>query len=784
MPETADYTDMGAAMLPLTDREQYAVTLPDGVWSDVFACKVAVQDFQAAEAYRTQNADWRWRNSDELYQAWVQQKYWEGTRIPRASIGVFTAFEQIESMLPKLLSNIFSNDPWFETDPEDGSTPEAARLWSRKLLGQMDRMRVREIYRRCIKSGLLYGNGIAKLSWTLREMTKVEWHPAMRPKMRRILHPLMGMIEQFDGLERILAKQTVRSIENGPQLDYVSIKDFYIDPNCASPQVQDGRFCAERKLLTVEDLDLCRDLPEFKIPSKMDLLNWATQKPSTQGDNTKAVSELYRQGQWAPQIDSTVDPAGLRVEVIAYTTKDRVVWVANRERAILNIPNSYGFMGYYDAFYADVLDRFYAMGVADVVEGEQRLQSSILNARLDELALSIHRPVKKKRGLNTPQYMLRVRPGQVIEMDDPEKDYKLMETENITAQAFVEVESSQGRVQRYVGQADLYSTGVASPGGNSASRTATGIGAQVNAGGSRIQYLVENLEDTFIEPMLNDLITLNHLFPPIGERDAEIIASTMVKASMRASSKMQSRMGLLQSLPLLLQTITGTGVLQDLALNGETINWEEILLAVSDMTGWVSKAGLIRKLSPEEQQKRNAPPTEELMKAKMQEQRLIGQQVIQREKLQASQQAEMQKTQLDIERERALTQLKGQLELLLKREELTADMQREGQKLLAEQSMEREKLAVEAAIEREKIAVEREKIDAAGMSSDHKILMELTKAMIAANSKEETEIKSVERDTEGLIKRVIQSVAGQDSVKEIERDTEGNIVRIRTLAQT
>ena len=112
---------------------------------------MAVQDFESAESYRTQNADWRWRTADELYQAWVQQKYWEGTRIPRASIGVYTCFEQVESMLPKILSAVFSDNPWFQADPDGQTTPEQARHWRNVLLEQLDETRVREIHRRCIK---------------------------------------------------------------------------------------------------------------------------------------------------------------------------------------------------------------------------------------------------------------------------------------------------------------------------------------------------------------------------------------------------------------------------------------------------------------------------------------------------------------------------------------------------------------------------------------------------------------------------------------------------------
>src|SRR5262245_48370507 len=102
--------------MPLTTAEQQ-IKDPTDPWSTDLACKIAVQDFHAAERYRNQNHDWRWRVADELYLAWVAQKYWEGTKIPRASMPVFLVFQQVESLLPKLMSAIFADEPWFQADP-------------------------------------------------------------------------------------------------------------------------------------------------------------------------------------------------------------------------------------------------------------------------------------------------------------------------------------------------------------------------------------------------------------------------------------------------------------------------------------------------------------------------------------------------------------------------------------------------------------------------------------------------------------------------------------------
>ncbi len=717
MPET-DVTV--AALMPLTDRQEAKVYDPTQLWSNDFAVKIAVQDFNAAEAYRTQNCDWRWRNANELYVAWVQQKYWEGTRMPRASMGVYVAFEQIESMLPKILSAIFSDNPWFQADPVGQTSAKDAALWRDTILDQLDRTRVREIFRRCIKSSLLYGNGIMKASWILREREYLSWIPTMEPQITMVMDPLRGPQPQFKGYKRVLNKKTETEIENRPELEYVSLTDFYLDPNCPSPQPRDSRYRIRRKLCTVEDLKQLRDIAPWNIPPDDILLDWARYKPSTQADATKSTEELYRLASWYPTNDMTVDPGGKRVEVLEYETDERVVLVANRMHALLNVPNSYGCCTFYDAFYADVLDRFYALGVCDVVEGEQRLQAALLNGRLDELALALHRPMVKKLGVKVPTYALRVRPGQIWEAEDPSKDVQFMQIPDITAGAYIETQASQMRVQKNTGQSDLYSSGVPSAGGNSASRTATGVGAQVQASGSRIQYLVENLENTFIEPMLNDLVKMNQLFPPIGTPATEVIALTKVQLSMRASAKMQARMGLLQTFPLIMQTLGNPAFIQELAKNGQTPDWMEIMRILEEMTGYKKRADLIRPMTPEEQQamQQRQEQGPEVMKAKMQEQRVQAQDAMMQKKLQSSEKLALAKISSNLAVERAA---------------------HAGNQEIEEQELElkRQQLALEGLVAEQELEIQREKIESQEAIADNKMWADMTKALTAARSRAE-----------------------------------------------
>jgi hypothetical protein len=408
----------------LTPAEEQKIHTPEQEWSDAFALKIVTADFDAAQQYRRYH-DQRWELADRLYFGWEKQKTWEGTKIPRSSLGMFVVFQQIESLLPKVLSTIFSDTPWFEVGPQPGTSGLQAMAARDLMLYQMELARrrknqsMREVMRRCIKSGFMYGCGIFEMGWSDYTQKRINRHRQMVPELA--MHPQYGVPVATGNVYPQIVEQNIEKRHQTPRFNYVSIKDFFIDPNCPSPQVQEARFACTRAYVTVDELKAKRGADGFTIPAD-ELLNvMAKHKPSRQSDVTKAASEAARGNNWQPQMDSSTDPGSKRIEVVTYWTADRCVWVANpgdeTARVLYNEKNDYGFIPLFNAFYTDALDRFYGLSVVDVTEGEHRLQGAIINARVDELALSIHSARVKKRGSSIPAYQLRRRPGQIIEAE-------------------------------------------------------------------------------------------------------------------------------------------------------------------------------------------------------------------------------------------------------------------------------------------------------------------------------------------------------------------------------
>jgi len=628
------YGDVGLSFVPEppSGPDSRRIQTADDKWTDDYALNIVKSDFAYAEYYRTHAHDWRYRNASELYLAWAAQRYWEGTRVPRSSLGIYTVFEQVESMLPKIVSSICDPEA-YNFYPMLSNQNDHAQAWRRLVVNQLNDSKYREHIRRMAKSSLIYGNGLVEFGWEDHEEEYVNFSKS-RKAGRYLMapHPLAGMIpipmDVQDSYSRKLSKET----HGRPYVKYTSVIDSYIDPNCESTNVQDAGYHILRVYKRAEEIKAWRGKPGFNIPDDETLLNYSMAKTTANQDVTKLSAELFRYNLWNPALDYSADPAQKRIEVVKYTTKDRIVICLNREHIAFNRRNRYGCINYLSMTYADVLDRWHGLAVSDVAEGEQRLQQSITNARLDELALAIHTPMIKRRGVTVPPWQLKRRPGQVIETESPESDIKEMPVSNITQNAMLEVDASERRVQKITGMTDLISSGTAAPGGNSALRSATGVNTSVGATQDRIKYYIENAEDNVIEPLLNQFILMDKKWldmkraaawlrsdPEYQKLDPVEVFNCIVMAESRGAAKMAARMGFLQVFPLVGQTYLNPEFLQLMAQQQKkTINMEEFGRMLQDAINYQPRNPLIIDMPQAMIQAMQQPPPADKLNAQVQ----------------------------------------------------------------------------------------------------------------------------------------------------------------------
>lgn len=625
-PATNAPSNVDAGRATLTTEERENPKLPTEKWTDTYAKNIALGDFQKAESYRTVNHDWRFRISDQLYLAWTQRKTWEGTKIPRSSVGIFLALEQIEALLPTVVLSLFpdNNRLPFDVEPEPSSNPAQASAvrdlisWQLQDLGEPGKyLSLREISRRAYKQSYIYGNGIVEFGVLDRNITRNHFTRYQVPVRQNIAHPITGeqMTAPTGQFRSVVIPQLKTEHVVRPMLSNVDIRDFYWDPNCNSHNVNDGGFAATRHLLTVNQVLEYAGTDGFNIPSAAALCRLAQIKTMTQGDSSKMNQEAFRGMTYQPTIDYSMDPALARLEVIRYWQANRHVWLLGRQWVAYNQTNRFGQLPFLDAFYVDVPGRFAGLSICDLVEGDQKLAEAIINARIDELNLMIHRPLIVKEGRAFSASQQRIRPGVVWKVEDPQNDVKWMDNKPVTQDAYIEVDALERRVQKKTGVTDLAVLGTPSSGGNSANRTATGVSSQEGASGKRIQYHVENAEDQFIVPALNIIHALNQIFLPPDEMqqvlgvegqivqvDPVDIMNASVRFRMNASSKMKIKAALAQGgIGLLLQSILNPELDQIAFMQGMKIDFAQVQRLINDTFGLAPMA-LWTQMSQQDQQ--------------------------------------------------------------------------------------------------------------------------------------------------------------------------------------
>lgn len=629
----------------LTKEQETTIVIESQEWTDDFALKVSIQDFKKAEAFRLQNHDRRFRSSDELYLAWTPRRTWEGTKIPRSSVPIFLAFEQIESLLPQVLRNLLSDDAPFDCQPLAGTTLAAAQAVKALLVSQMRDLgqdgsfiTIREILRRTYKQDLYYGNGVCEFGWLMQQIQRTVYDRQAIAKTVLIAHPVTGQpVPVPTGqLEFAVQKRLENRSVNKPLISPTDIRDFYIDPNCGSPSVQEAQYAATRHLKTIREIKIMGQLQGFNLPSDKELLELATEKKNTAGDTSKQQAEGFRGNTWQPIQDQSSDPANKQIELIRYFNKDRAVFTLGREKLFYNQCNPYGMIPFLDMCYADVPGRFYGLSLCDLVEGDQKLAQAIINGRLDELNLLLHPPIVRRQGVMRPTTSKRIHPGVSWEIDgDPSKDVVRMDMGQVNPQAFVEITALENRVQKYTGVTDLAVLGTPSSGGNSANRTATGVQAQAQASSVRVGYQVENIEDQFLEPLLYCIFAMdkkflnpNQILQIVGQDgqmiqlDPLTVMNADVQFDFQASTKMRTRHSMQSGgLQVILSTYGNPLFLQELAKAGKTVNVDTLDKIVCDTLN-LPPQSLTRSLTPQEIQMMQQPSPQQMMELQLQRERM------------------------------------------------------------------------------------------------------------------------------------------------------------------
>ena len=585
------------------------VPLPPQLPENDIVRDLVLKDLQRGEYYLlAKGMSVEWDADDRLYLFRVPQAFWEGSSVPRASLGVPLIYEHIESLMPQVMSALFADNPPFEAVSRPKTKQNAARASKDIINYQLDVMKFREELRKCIKEMFVYGTCYMRLGWRRYKKTVFKRVRRGTPTVTMTNGLPVKSYENGDGKWMTKSEQVW---VNEPYCESVHIRYIIPDPKLRCPDVRKGGFLCHREYMGVEALEKAfRHIPGNMLPptdylkSLFDQPKESPERSMLEGRSTTSVMntgisslDLNMEFKAMPRYqEATSDPNRQELEVVEYWTETQHYVLLNRKLVIINEKNTFGEIPYRSCCFTDVLDSFFGIGIARLLKGEQRLQQGVINGRLDDLSLRLSGCFIRLRGSNTPAQQLRLRPGGIMDADTPD-GIKMIEYPPALADAFTEVEASDSRAQRRSGANELITQG-GQQGPSSITRTATGMNALSAGVGARLGYLIDFVCDLIFIPALEffqecnskwlDEETISSILTDELEHDYDgdmlDVVNANLKFHMLAASKAKARQALAQNLMPMLQVFQQQPVLEAMQAQGIVVDWVEIAQAVADIS--------------------------------------------------------------------------------------------------------------------------------------------------------------------------------------------------------
>lgn len=609
--------------------------------SDEAALQLVVQETEQTDSWLDEK-QWtlRWREADTLYQPPIGVQVWENTTVPRANVIRFTVATHVNSILPKLVSGLFYEDPPFLLRPRPGTTENTTRAIGAVENAQLDEMDFQEEVRRGFLFGLVFGTSIWKWGW--KKETKVR-HIYKRSKQPLKSTDLHGKVTPISSRES--DQFTVQDYEDVVDRPFFEAKDLryvLVDPACRIGDIRKAGFVTDRMYLNY--YDLCKLTDEtyidadgkeqlrYNLPSESEIRSWfeppetSTEIPNTAAQANLNTTLLHHARQ--PWQEHSADPLLRPLEVLERWDCGKVLTVLQRRKLIRKETNEFGCIPFYSCNWWDIPDAFWGMGLGRVLGQDQRIQQGMINACLDMTSLIVNPTYVRSAGANVPTQQIRQRLGGIIDVTgDVEKAFKILDSPRIDPSIFAEIQQSEARAESYSGANEqLVQGSLPAQGRTSMGRTATGAGALQAATESRIGGFIETFIRQVYEPWLYQMHELNCERLPLSTlRDIlkganvndfdlekfteEDFFTARFKFDVLAGAHLAAKQQMAQSMVMMVQLFENPPLMEQLANEGKKVDIEELFHMIHDLSGFKNYYQIIKPMTAQErQQKQQSNP--------------------------------------------------------------------------------------------------------------------------------------------------------------------------------
>ena len=559
--------------LPLYDLESQAFLDPRKTPTAPQALALVCRTYEQWSNWRQASQDPKWELAKDLYAGRVDPKFWDDQgKYPRSSVPIRIVYDHSNTAATKINLAVFGREPyWFD---------------------------------------IVDGNDVKGASELRHEISYyLESAPEGKASGVAHLNKLVG--NHFVPLGTGMSQVGWDARRQQPFLRHLDPRKVYISPE-ARMGGQSTPAWILRETMTIGDIKQL-DKKVFDIPSDDVLFYMARNRAEDVGGRTirSAQGQL---GIMATESERETNPWDSRIEVLAYESKQRIIWIFNRQWVAYNIENPFGFMTLDFANYSDVDESPYGEGVAGLLASEQLVQQAITNAYIDEVSLNLNPPRIRTSAQNSKPGDRVFRPGLEIVSQSPKDDYQVKQVGQVTGDGLTVIGMSQQRASARTGMSSMAITGTPTP--SNANRTAGGVSSQASASNERLLTAIGNLQNYLVTPQLQKCAKILDLMRGGATQERKI--------KVFGGSRVMAREQLAPILPLLFQYALNPEINSKLQAMGKTVDFEEMNRLVQEATGIAEKYSIFRDVTPEEQQQMQQSQQAE-QQAKMQEKLLEAQ---------------------------------------------------------------------------------------------------------------------------------------------------------------
>lgn len=594
-----------------------------------------------SEQYIT-NKQWNllWRDADLLYQSPRPMSVYENTYVLEPNVQRFTVAKVANAVVPQLYKGLFYTDPPMLLRPRPGTSQKTVDAKTALFSYLLDGCKFKTETKWGLEQMSVLGTGIWKWGVNYVEIQKVK----RTATIAALRSGPTGQQEQTQIPEDVPPKVT-REKRYAPRPFFESrpLDKVLVDPKCSVGDIRQADFVIDVRYIDYYGLNRIRkSLAELKEkdPEHPDLEGWAlpegeeelrkwwmppvsmdTASEAIATDQATHANGLVHHSE-EQNIEVTPDLLYKKLELLEYWDKGRKIVVLDRTKVIFTGKNPFNVIPFLSANWWNRPKAFYGMGLGLIVGQNQRVDQGTINAILKILSFGVNPIYLRKRDSNAPTQMIRTGLGKILTVDNEvDKAYKLLEMPKVPGEIWSALSESEKATESASGaDAQLVQGSSAGP-RSSMGRTAGGASQLANASATRLDGPLDNFIEQVFKPFLyvldelvRDYLSDYEIFSILGdemgkdyELDLQEFHDAVIEYEVLAGASLAAKRTMAQSMTLLTQILENPQISNSLAdINEEYIDWKTILSMWLEASEWKNKNDVIKPMTPDMIQKRQA----------------------------------------------------------------------------------------------------------------------------------------------------------------------------------